>query len=131
MKKVEVVAGVIYFENKILCVQRPANKLSYISKKYEFPGGKIEPGETKEYALQRELLEELNLTVEIRSYYMSVIHAYPDFELTMHAFICNVNSTKLDLREHIDQKWLENRDLENLDWAEADIPIVKKLVEDG
>ena len=60
MKKIEVVAGIIFFEDKILCVQRPKNKLTYISEKFEFPGGKIEKNETNIEALNRELLEELN-----------------------------------------------------------------------
>ena len=68
MKKVEVVAGVIFCQNQILCVQRPKNKLHYISEKYEFPGGKIEEEETKEEALHRELLEELNLSTNIKSF---------------------------------------------------------------
>jgi 8-oxo-dGTP diphosphatase len=72
MKKVEVVAGVIFWGNQILCVQRPKNKLQYISEKFEFPGGKIELGETKEDALHRELLEELNLLTKINSFFMTV-----------------------------------------------------------
>ena len=67
MKKIEVVAGIIYFEDTILCVQRPENKLTYISKKFEFPGGKIELGETQKEALKRELLEELNILPDIKS----------------------------------------------------------------
>lgn len=128
MKKVEVVAGIIFYKNLVLCVQRPKNKLQYISEKYEFPGGKMENGETKEEALHRELLEELNVSVTIKSFFLTVGHAYPDFELTMHSFICEVDSKDITLNEHIDAKWLPINELSGLDWAAADIPIVNKLV---
>ncbi len=128
MKKVEVVAGVIFWKDLVLCVQRPKNKLHYISEKFEFPGGKIEADETKEVALHRELLEELNLSTKIKSFFLTVIHEYPDFELTMHSFICEVDSKELTLHEHIDQKWLKINELTTLDWAAADVPIVKKLM---
>lgn len=131
MKKVEVVAAIIYFENKILCVQRPKNKLKYISEKFEFPGGKIEYGETKEEALERELNEELNILTNIKSLFITVVHQYPDFELTMHSFICEANSKELTLNEHIALEWLSINELEKLDWAAADIPIVNKLISNG
>jgi 8-oxo-dGTP diphosphatase len=131
MKKVEVVAAVIFFENKILCVQRPKNKLSYISEKFEFPGGKIEQGETKQDALKRELLEELNIITDIKSLFLTVIHQYPDFELTMHSFICEAKSKELILNEHIALEWLNPKQLKTLDWAAADIPIVNKLIMNG
>ena len=131
MKKVEVVAGIIYFENEILCVQRPQNKLKYISEKFEFPGGKIEKGESKSDALKRELLEELSISPKINSEYLTVIHEYPDFELTMHSFICEADSKELKLNEHISLEWLPIHELTHLDWAAADIPIVDKLVENG
>ena len=131
MKKVEVVAGVIFCNDLILCVQRPNNKFQYISQKFEFPGGKIEEGETKEDALHRELLEELSLSTKITSFFMTVVHEYPDFELTMHSFICEVNSKELTLHEHIDHKWLNINELTDLDWAAADIPIVNKLISNG
>jgi 8-oxo-dGTP diphosphatase len=131
MKKVEVVAAVIFCEDLVLCVQRPKNKLYYISEKFEFPGGKIEESETKEEALQRELLEELNLSARINSFYLTVVHEYPDFELTMHSFIFEVDSKEITLNEHIDQKWLKVEELTSLDWAAADIPIVDKLVSNG
>jgi 8-oxo-dGTP diphosphatase len=131
MKKIEVVAGVIFWKDDILCVQRPKNKLHYISEKFEFPGGKIEEGETREEALNRELLEELNLSIKIKSFLITVVHLYPDFELTMHSYICEVDSKDLTLNEHIDKKWLKVNELNQLDWAGADIPIVKKLVANG
>jgi 8-oxo-dGTP diphosphatase len=128
MKKIEVVAGVIFWNDSLLCVQRPKNKYHYISEKFEFPGGKIEAGETKEEALHRELLEELNISTKIKSFFVTVVHEYPDFELTMHSFICEVDSKELTLQEHIDQKWLKINELNTLDWAAADIPIVDKLI---
>ena len=131
MKKIEVVAGIIYFENKILCVQRAKNKLSYISEKFEFPGGKIEKGETKKEALKRELFEELNIVTEIKSLFLTVIHQYPDFELTMHSFICEVETKDVILNEHISQEWLTLNELKKLDWAAADVPIVDKLILHG
>jgi len=131
MKKIEVVAGIIYCKNQILCVQRPKNKLNYISEKFEFPGGKIEEGETQKEALHREILEELNISTKIKSLFMTVVHEYPDFELTMHTFICEVEKKELTLVEHIDQKWLTTEELKTLDWAAADIPIVNKLMSNG
>ena len=131
MKKVEVVAGIIFFQNQILCVQRPKNKYPYISEKFEFPGGKIENGETKEEALKRELFEELNISIKIKSLFLTVVHEYPDFELTMHSFICEVETKELSLQEHIAKEWLTLKDLKKLDWAAADIPIVDKLLING
>lgn len=131
MKKIEVVAAIIYFEGKILCVQRPENKLTYISKKYEFPGGKIEIGETQKEALKRELFEELNISPKIKSLFITVIHEYPDFELTMHGYICEAKTFELILNEHISYKWLTINELDKLDWAAADIPIVNKLIMNG
>ena len=131
MKKIEVVAGIIFFQNQILCVQRPKNKLYYISEKFEFPGGKIEKGETEKEALQRELFEELSISIKIKSFYTTVVHEYPDFELTMHSFICEVDTKELTLNEHISLKWLTVSELRDLDWAAADVPIVDKLVSNG
>lgn len=131
MKKIEVVAGIIFFKDQILCAQRPKNKLHYISEKFEFPGGKIEKGETEKEALQRELFEELSISIKIKSFYLTVVHEYPDFELTMHSFICEVETKELTLNEHIHLEWLTLNELQNLNWAAADIPIVDKLVSNG
>ena len=128
MKHVEVVAAIIKNDDKILCVQRNENKLSYISKKYEFPGGKMEANETKVETIVREIKEELAMYIIVHEEYLTVTHQYPDFLLTMHSFICTCNNRDLILNEHIDYKWLETDELENLDWAAADIPIVNKLI---
>lgn len=128
MKHIEVVAAIIIINNRILCVQRNENKLPYISKKYEFPGGKMEAGETKEETIKREILEELKMLIEVKDEFLTVTHQYPDFILTMHSFICNCINPTLTLTEHIDFKWLHKDELANLDWAAADVPIVKKLI---
>lgn len=128
MKKVEVVAAVIFHNNKILCVQRGDNKYNYIAFKYEFPGGKVESGESNEAAIKREILEELSLEISIDSQFLTVNHEYPDFILTMHSFICSCDNPSIELSEHIDFKWLDKTELKTLDWAAADVPIVDKLI---
>ncbi len=129
MKHIEVVAAIIKNDNKILCVQRKESSLSYISKKYEFPGGKMEVNETKVETIVREIKEELAMDIIVNQEFLTVTHQYPDFLLTMHSFICTCNNRDIILIEHIDYKWLEVDELDNLDWAAADIPIVNKLIE--
>ena len=130
MKKVFVVAGVIINEKKILCAQRSKNNLNYISKKFEFPGGKIEKFETDEQCLKREILEELSLEIEINDFYMLVNHIYPDFKLNMKVYLCSSKSRDVILKEHISCKWLSLEKISNLNWAEADLPVVRKLLID-
>ena len=130
MKKVFVVAGVIINEKKILCAQRSKNNLNYISKKFEFPGGKIEKFETDEQCLKREILEELSLEIEINDFYMLVNHIYPDFKLNMKVYLCSSKNRNVILKEHISCKWLSLKQISNLDWAEADLPVVRKLLID-
>jgi 8-oxo-dGTP diphosphatase len=127
-KKVEVVAAVIIHNDKILCVQRGENKYDYISKKYEFPGGKIESGETNEQTIKREIKEELHMEISTGEELITVKHEYPDFFLTMHSFICTCANPTVKLTEHIDFKWLATNELEGLDWAAADLPIVEQLM---
>jgi len=129
MKTIEVVAGVIKDkQGLILAVQRGESSKIYISEKWEFPGGKIEEGESREEALVRELSEELNINTTIGELVMTVDHTYPDFRLIMHAFHCEIISGELTLTEHLDQKWLGASELKDLDWAAADVPIVDKLI---
>ncbi|NLB80208.1 MAG: (deoxy)nucleoside triphosphate pyrophosphohydrolase [Clostridiaceae bacterium] len=130
MKQIEVVAAIIVFDGQILCMQRGYAEQEYISYKFEFPGGKIEAGETKTEALRRELWEEMNLQVEItyEDFFMTVNHSYPDFDLTMHSYVCHVESKEFVCKEHIDFKWLYPEELNCVDWAAADYPIVEKLM---
>jgi len=128
MKQIEVVAAIIQFENKFLCVQRGEDKYGYISLKYEFPGGKIEPGESLNQALEREIKEELQYDICVKEKFLTVEHQYPDFQLKMHSYLCSAVHTNLTLTEHINYRWLEINQLDELDWAAADIPIVEKLM---
>ena len=130
MKEIVVVAGIILDkDDKILCVQRGESSKPYISKKWEFPGGKIEAGESREEDLVRELQEELKITVGSLEYLTTVDHKYPDFRLIMHGYTCRiVDSSSPELTEHLDSRWLFSNELKDLDWAAADIPIVDLLV---
>jgi 8-oxo-dGTP diphosphatase len=127
MKHYIVVAAIIQHEGKILCVQRNTSKYDYISYKWEFPGGKVEKDETKADAIIREIQEELSLEILVDSEFCTVEHKYPDFSLTMHSFLCKTKNKELNLSEHIDSRWLDKAELNSLDWAEADLPIVEKL----
>jgi 8-oxo-dGTP diphosphatase len=129
MKHIQVVAAVIIHNNKILCVQRGPAKYEYISKKWEFPGGKLEEGETKLEAIVREIKEELHMEINVDAFLITVKHTYPDFQLTMDTFLCSSITGELTLTEHGDYKWLEKSELSGLDWAAADVPIVEKLNE--
>jgi 8-oxo-dGTP diphosphatase len=127
MKKIEVVAAVIIDNNKYMCVQRGTNSKDYLSEKWEFPGGKIEGNENHTEALVREIQEELNMQIEPLNHIITVDHTYPDFQLIMHAYLSKIIDGEPELTEHLDLKWLSVDLLSSLEWAAADIPIVKKI----
>ncbi len=127
MKTIEVVAAVIQHQNKILAVQRGPAKYAYISEKWEFPGGKMEAEETEEQTIIREIREELDMQIAVKAKLLTVEHSYPDFHLTMHTYLCETEQREPTLTEHIDFKWLSLAELEVLDWAGADVPIVEVL----
>lgn len=124
MKTIEVVAGVIRDGEKIFATQR-----GYGDHKdgWEFPGGKMEPGETPQQALARELREELAVEVEVNEFICTVDYDYPKFHLTMHCFYCTVVSGELKLLEHEAARWLSASQLRDVDWLPADIEVVKAI----
>ena len=129
MKHLEVVAAILEYNGKILCMERGKGAYEYVSFKYEFPGGKIEPGEAKHTAIERELREEMDVQVAVKEedLYMTVHHTYPDFSITMYAFMCHLDKPDFVCKEHVAAKWMEPKDLPALDWAPADVPIMEKI----
>lgn len=131
MKQIKTVAGVIRNENgEVLCTLRDQGKYEYVSFKWEFPGGKIEEGETLEQTLTRELHEELEIDVEIGSFFYQVEHDYPDFHLSMAVFDCKLVSKEMKMNVHKGIKWLKPSEMMTLDWAAADVPVAE-LVASG
>lgn len=105
------------------------SKFDYIAYKYEFPGGKVEEGESQEGALKREIREELKYDIKVEERFMKVECHYRDFILIMDSFLCSADTTTFTLIEHIDYQWLNPEELDKLDWAAADIPIFEKLIQ--
>lgn len=125
MKNIEVVAAIIHDdEGRIFATQR-----GYGDWKdwWEFPGGKIEPGETIEDALKREIWEELETHIIIEQLLQTVEYDYPKFHLTMHCFWCYIESGSLTLKEHEAARWLAKDELDSVKWLPADISLIKKL----
>ena len=105
MKTINVVAGIIKKDNKIFIAERGYGEFKGM---YEFPGGKIEPGEEPKDALKRELYEEMQAHIEVDSFFYHVHYKYPDFILEMDCFICHLLDDHLVLLEHLDGKWIES-----------------------
>ncbi|WP_407440476.1 (deoxy)nucleoside triphosphate pyrophosphohydrolase [Fibrobacter sp.] len=124
MKTIEVVAGVIKNGDKIFATQRGYGDFKG---GWEFPGGKMEPGETPQQALARELHEELAVVVEVGDFICTVDCDYPNFHLTMHCYFCSVVGGELKLLEHEAAKWLSPSELDNVDWLPADVEVVNSL----
>ena len=124
MKKIEIAAAIIRDGDKIFATQRGYGAFQH---KWEFPGGKLEEGETPQEALQREIKEELDSEVEIEEFLETVEYDYPSFHLIMHCFVCTLKSGDLVLKEHESAKWLRKEELDSLDWLPADLGIIEKL----
>lgn len=123
----EVVAAVIIHDGKFLCVQKGRHRFPYLQHRFEFPGGKTEPGETAEEALIREIREELRMEITPLCHLVSVPHHYDDFSILLHAWLCSCKTPSLLLQEHISCCWLPAGELHTLNWAAADLPVVRFL----
>ncbi len=124
-KNIYVVGAVIVEKGKILCAQRgPSKSLPLM---WEFPGGKIEDGESPQEALKREIDEEMNCKVDIGDQIEHTVYEYDFGIVHLTTFFCTLREGRPSLTEHIDIKWLEPNELHTLEWAPADIPAINKI----
>lgn len=124
MKQIEVVAAVIHKYGAYFATQRGYGEFEGM---WEFPGGKIELGEGRESALKREIQEELNVGITIDKFICTVDYDYPSFHLTMHCYLCSVESGEIELREHKSARWLTSDMLDSVEWLPADVEVVERI----
>lgn len=125
MTQVEVVAAIIHDANgQVFATQRGYGDYKDF---WEFPGGKIEAGETPEEALKREIWEELETRIVVERLVTTVEWDYPQFHLTMHSYWCSVESGQLILKEHEAARWLAKDQLESVEWLPADWKIIERI----
>ncbi len=126
MKSIEVVAAVIKDDAKVFATQRGYGEFK---DGWEFPGGKVEPNETPEEALIREIKEELDIEISVDEFIYTIEYDYPTFHLTMHCFFCSILDGHLKLIEHEAAQWVTADTIDDVDWLPADIiiiPLIKK-----
>lgn len=126
MKQVEVVAAIIQRDGLVYATQRGYGEWKDW---WEFPGGKVEPGESREEALIREIREELIAEIKIGQQLCTVEYDYPTFHLVMHCYLCALASGQLTLLEHEAARWLSQQELDSVEWLPADKVVVEKLKE--
>ena len=119
-------AIILHQSGKILVTQRSASMP--LPLKWEFPGGKVEQGETPEASLIREIKEELDLTIEITGSLTPNTHSYGQKTIRLIPFICTITGGAISLKEHVAYFWLNKNELLGLDWAEADVPVVREFL---
>jgi 8-oxo-dGTP diphosphatase len=124
-KPVTVVCAIIVHDNKILAVQRGPNMS--LPLKWEFPGGKLEPNETEHDCIKREIKEELNIEIEVKNRLTPSYFEYPNIIIELIPYLAQYLSGEILLTEHNGYQFLSTSELNNLDWAEADLPILKEL----
>lgn len=124
---VEVVAALIWKNGKFMICRRPAHKARGLL--WEFVGGKVEPGETKEQALVRECREELAVTVAVQDEFMSLVHEYPDITIHLTVFNASIAEGVPQLLEHNDIRWIPPKEIRNYDFCPADNKILEKIAE--
>ena len=124
MKKIKVVAAIIIEQGKVFATQRGYGEFK---DGREFPGGKVEDGETPENALVREIREELDTEIEVGELLETVEYDYPKFHLSMDCFICKIKAGNLILKEHEAAKWLTKETLDSVEWLPADLGLIGKI----
>ena len=124
MKTIEVAAAIIVKDNRNFATQRGYGEFK---DGWEFPGGKIEPGESAQEALVREIREELDVDIRVGKLLETVEYDYPEFHLTMHCFICELLSEEIVLKEHEDARWLKKEELDSVGWLPADVGVIGKI----
>ena len=124
-RSVHVVGAAIVREGQILCARRSADMA--LPGKWEFPGGKLEPGESPEQALRREISEELSVDVRVDKFVARGTHIHPQLEVILDVYICHLSDGEPTAEEHDELRWLSPNDLGELDWAEADLPAVAAI----
>lgn len=123
---IHVTCAIIHFDSKILVTQR-SEKMK-LPLKWEFPGGKLEEDESEADCIKREVLEEINIEIEVQKQISNSVYDYGSFKINLIPFIANYVSGEIILSEHKDYKLLDKSELLNLDWAEADLPIVEEFL---
>jgi 8-oxo-dGTP diphosphatase len=124
MKMIEVVAAILHRDGAYFATQRGYGEFDGM---WEFPGGKIESGESREVALKREIMEELGVDIAIENLLCTTEYDYPSFHLTMHCYLCSIASGDIELREHISALWLTANRLDDVAWLPADKEVIDKL----
>lgn len=124
MKEIEVVAAIIRKGDCIFATQRGYGEWKDW---WEFSGGKMEAGETREEALRREIREELSAEISVDNFLCTVEHDYPKFRLRMHCFLCSLLSDGLSLNEHEAAKWLQKDEMDSVKWLPADLKVLEEL----
>lgn len=125
-KHIQVAAALLFNGGKIFATKRGDSPYPYVAHKYEFPGGKIEKGESGEEAVKRELQEELNMEIRVGSLYAKHTFEYPDFIITLSLYECEMLSN-FTLNEHESYAWISPKDLDEKEWAPADADILGSL----
>lgn len=126
VKHFHVTCAIIEKDGLILAAQRSSSMS--LPLKWEFPGGKIDCGETPEECLCRELLEEMNIALRVGQSLPTTTHHYPAFTVTLYPFVCSIDSGEMILHEHAAIAWLPPEELQTLDWAEADLPVIRSYL---
>ena len=124
MRQIEVAAAIIRKEGCVFATQRGYGEWKDW---WEFPGGKVEPGETPEEALRREIREELSAGISVDGLLCTVEYDYPGFHLTMHCYLCSLLTDSLHLNEHEAARWLAREELDSVRWLPADLQLIEKI----